>query len=121
MKTHKDLDVWQLSREFVTTIYTLTKEFPQEEIYGLTNQLRNSAVLIPSSIAEGSARKGNKEYSKFLYIALGSLAELETQLIIAHDLKYIHTIAEYDSTISSLRSMLQALIKTLKKSKAEAK
>ncbi|MDM1346131.1 four helix bundle protein [Myroides marinus] len=119
MKTHRDLEVWQKSREFVTTVYTLTKDFPKDEIYGLTNQIRQSAVLIPSNIAEGSARRKNKEYRQFLYIALGSLAELETQLIIAHDLKYIESIAEYDSSIANLRMMLESLIKSLKDKKVD--
>ncbi|MEK6492588.1 four helix bundle protein [Myroides odoratimimus] len=115
MTTHKDLDVWQVSRAFVSTIYRVTQDFPKEEMYGLSSQIRQSAVLIPSNIAEGSVRRKNKEYSKFLYIALGSLAELETQLIIAHDLKYIANIAEYDSTITEIRDMLTTLIKSLKK------
>ncbi|WP_121966186.1 four helix bundle protein [Myroides sp. N17-2] len=119
MKTHKDLEVWQFSREFVSTIYAVSKDFPQEEMYGLTNQIRCSAVSIPSSIAEGSARKGNKEYIQFLYVALGSLAELETQLVIAYDLKYINNIADYDASISMLRNMLLGLIKFLKNEKRE--
>lgn len=89
MKTHKDLEVWRLSVDFVTHIYTLTQSFPKEEMYGLTNQLRRSAVSIPSNIAEGAARQFNKEYIQFLYVALGSLMELETQMIIAKNLNFI--------------------------------
>ena len=66
-KTHKDLDVWKKSISLVTLMYDLTKGFPNEEMYGLTNQIRRSAVSVPSNIAEGSARKGNKEYVQFLY------------------------------------------------------
>lgn len=80
MKTHRDLDVWKKSVSLVTSIYEITKSFPKEEIYGLTNQIRRAAVSVPSNIAEGSARQGNKEFIQFLYIALGSLTELETQL-----------------------------------------
>ncbi|MFV0198744.1 four helix bundle protein [Empedobacter falsenii] len=90
MKTHKDLEVWKKSVDFVTTIYSETQNFPKEEIYGLTNQMRRAAVSIPSNIAEGSARQGNKELVQFLYIALGSAVELDTQLIIARNLTYIN-------------------------------
>lgn len=117
MNTHHNLEVWKYSVEFVSTVYDITKDFPKEEIYGLSSQLRQSAIAIPSNIAEGSARKGNKEYKQFLYIALGNLAELETQLVIAHDLNYLENIAQYDSTITEIRSMLYTLIKSLKKKK----
>jgi len=89
MKTHKDLDVWKKSIELVTEIYQVTKNFPKEELYGLTSQMRRAAISIPSNIAEGSARQGNKELVQFLYIALGSVVELDTQLIIARNLSYI--------------------------------
>ena len=82
LKTHKDLDVYQNSMELVTDIYHMTKFFPREEQYGLTSQIRRSAVSVPSNIAEGAARKSKPEFIQFLYIALGSLSELETQLII---------------------------------------
>src|SRR5690606_35660521 len=89
MKTHKDLEVWKKSIELVTEIYQVTKNFPKEEIYGLTSQIRRSAVSVPSNIAEGAARQFNKEYIQFLYIALGSLMELDTQLIIAKNNDFI--------------------------------
>ena len=87
--THKDLDVWKLSVEFVTEIYEMTKFFPKDEIYGLTSQIRRPAVSVPSNIAEGAGRKSKIEFRRFLYIALGSAAELETQLIIGANLKYM--------------------------------
>ena len=90
MKTHKDLEVWKKSIELVTEIYQVTKNFPKEELYGLTSQMRRAAISIPSNIAEGSARQGNKELVQFLYIALGSVVELDTQLIIARNLSYIN-------------------------------
>lgn len=65
MKTHKDLDVWKLSRELVSDVYKVSVDFPKSELYGLTNQIRRSAVSIPSNIAEGSARQGNKEFIHF--------------------------------------------------------
>lgn len=113
MKTHKDLDVWKKSVSLVTSIYEVTKTFPNDEIYGLTNQIRRSSVSIPSNIAEGSARQGDKEFAHFLYISLGSLSELETQLIIANNLNYL-SLKDYDSVITSLeeiRRMLLGLIK----------
>ena len=117
IKTHKDLEVWKKSVSLVTSVYELTKGFPIEEIYGITNQIRRSAVSIPSNIAEGSARKGNKEYMQFLYISLGSLSELETQLIIANNLKYLSDndfewIAE---NMTEIGKMLIGLIRYVKK------
>ena len=86
----QDLRIWQIGIEVVKDIYILTKKFPKEELYGLTSQMRRSAVSIPTNIAEGFRRYHNKEYKQFLYIALGSCAELETQIIIANELDYIN-------------------------------
>ncbi|MCB9082604.1 MAG: four helix bundle protein, partial [Lewinellaceae bacterium] len=91
---HKDLDAWKISMELVQWIYEVTRDFPNQELYGLTNQLRRSAVSIPSNIAEGAARNSDKDFLRFLYIALGSLAEVETQLIIAINLGYLNEQAE---------------------------
>jgi four helix bundle protein len=116
MKTHKDLIVWQKSIDFVTEIYLFTKEFPKEEMYGLANQLRRSAVSIPSNIAEGAAKFSKKEFCQFLYISLGSASELETQLIICKNLKYlgpdIDTLIQIKLT--EIRKMLLKLISSLK-------
>lgn len=90
VKTHKDLDVWKEAVMLVKKIYELTSVFPKEEIYGLTSQIRRAVVSIPSNIAEGAARNSRKEFIQFLYIALGSCAELDTQLIIAKELGYIN-------------------------------
>jgi len=87
MRTHRDLDVWKNSIELVTMIYQCTNSFPKSEMYGLTNQIRRSAVSIPSNISEGAARNTSKDFSHFLAITLGSIAELETQLIIEFSLK----------------------------------
>jgi four helix bundle protein len=116
IKTHKDLDVWKKSVSLVTLIYEMTKGFPKDELYGLTNQIRRSAVSIPSNIAEGSARKGNKEFAQFLYIGLGSLSELETQLIIATNLKYISSEKSeiIMNDLNDIRRMLVGLIKYVK-------
>ena len=80
---YTDLDVWKYSRELVKKVYLLTKKFPKEEIYGLTNQIRRSVVSVPSNIAEGIGRLSNKETIHFLYIAKGSLQEVETQLYLS--------------------------------------
>ncbi len=116
MKTHKDLDVWKKSVSLVTSIYEVTKTFPKDDIYGLTNQIRRSAVSIPSNMAEGSARKGEKEFIQFLYISLGSMAELETQLIIANNLKYVK-LNDYElmtGRLEEIRKMIIGLIKFVK-------
>jgi len=88
--THKDLDVYKRSIDFVTIIYKITATFPKYELFnGLANQMRRAAISISSNIAEGAARRSNKEFIQFLYIALGSNSELEPQIQIAKNLKYI--------------------------------
>jgi len=89
VKSYKELDIWKKGVEIVNTIYAVTKTFPKEEIYGLAVQMRRCAVSIPSNIAEGFVRQHNKEYKQFLYIALGSCAELETQVLIGHMQRFI--------------------------------
>ena len=86
LKNYKELKVWEKAYKFCLDIYTVTKRFPKEEIYGLTSQIRRSAVSIPSNIAEGYGRKTTSEYVRFLYIAYGSVCELETQKMICGDL-----------------------------------
>ncbi len=115
MNTHKDLKVWKNSIKFVKNIYEVTKLFPKEEIYGLTNQIRRAAVSVPSNLAEGAARKGKAEFKQFLYIALGSLAEIETQLIISFEIKYIkkEQFDRLDAELTSIRKMLLGLIKSI--------
>jgi four helix bundle protein len=90
IRTFKDLKVWQKGIEAVKEVYEISRGFPKEEVYGLSSQMRRAAVSIPSNIAEGFRRKYNKEYKQFLHISLGSTAELETQVIIAKELKYIN-------------------------------
>ena len=117
MKTHKDLEVWKTSIEMVTNIYQVTRNFPKEEIYSLTNQMRRAAVSVPSNIAEGAGRNSSKEFLQFLYFATGSLSELETQLIIAYNLKYINDEQrqDMDTLINTLFKMLSGLIQSVKK------
>jgi four helix bundle protein len=114
--THKDLDVWNKAIVLVASIYKTTSSFPKEELYGLTSQIRRSAVSIPSNIAEGAARNHNKEFRQFLYIALASGAELETQLIISKMLGFIseEKSLELINELNSISRMLQGLIKSIK-------
>lgn len=114
IKSYKDLDVWKGSIVLVKKIYMITKDFPKEEIYGLTNQMRRCAVSIPSNIAEGKTRQHVNEYIQFLYIALGSCAELESQIIIAKELKYlkeseIEDLNELDETGKMPRGLINNL------------
>ena len=89
IKSYTDLQVWQKSMTLVTDVYKITSDFPKSETYGLTGQIRKSAVSIPSNIAEGSARETTRDLLRFISIAYGSLAELETQLLIARNLGYL--------------------------------
>jgi four helix bundle protein len=100
--------------ELVNAIYRLTKTFPGDEIYGLSSQMRRAAVSVPSNIAEGSARHSRKEFLQFLGISLGSLAELETQVMISGNLGYIEGIDELIQLIESIRKMLHGLVNKLK-------
>ena len=113
VKTHKDLEVWNKAVDLVTKIYLATKSFHREEVYGITSQLRRSAVSIPSNIAEGAARASKKEFSQFLSIALGSISETETQLIIAKNLKYISDIdfRKLENSLVQIRKMTLGLKK----------
>jgi four helix bundle protein len=89
IKDFRDLEIWKRGIRVVEEIYKITKSFPKEELYGLSTQLRKSAVSVPSNIAEGFARSSNKEYKQFLFFALGSCAEATTQIIIAQRLGFV--------------------------------
>ena len=89
IKSYKDLDVWKRSIKLVKDVYNLTEDFPEKEKFGLIAQIRRSAVSVPSNIAEGKTRQHKREYIQFLYIALGSCSELETQIIIARKLDFV--------------------------------
>jgi len=114
IRSHKDLDVWQKAMDFVVDVYAITKEFPEIEKFGLVTQMRRAAISISSNIAEGAGRKGNKEFIQFLYIALGSLVEVETQIEIAYRLSYVSDSDHYNTKIIEIRRMLIGLIKYLK-------
>lgn len=115
MSDYKDLNVWQESMNLVESIYKLLKLFPKEETYALSDQIRRAVVSIPSNIAEGQNRNTQKEFIQFLYISLGSTAEVETQLLIAQRLNYLQNIENEINQITKIRKMLNALINSLKK------
>ena len=114
-KNYKALNVWQKSYTLCLPIYKITKGFPKDEIYGLTSQIRRSAVSIPSNIAEGYGRKTTIEYVRFLYIAYGSVCELETQIMISGDLSYVEkeSLGKLKGELGDIERMLKALIKSL--------
>ncbi|MBW8883432.1 MAG: four helix bundle protein [Planctomycetia bacterium] len=89
VRSYRDLVVWQLAMQLVRDIYLATESFSKSEAYGLVSQLRRCAISIPSNIAEGHARESSKEYLHHISIAMGSVAELETQIILARDLNFL--------------------------------
>ena len=111
--------VWQKSIQMVTEVYSITKSFPKEELYGLVSQIRRSSVSIPSNIAEGYGRRSTNEYLRFLQIAIGSLYELQTQLEISLNLDYISKQSfekVYEQT-REIERMLSSLINKVDKTK----
>lgn len=122
VKSFRDLLVWQKGIDLTKLVYSLTRPFPSEEKFGLVSQLRRAAVSVPSNIAEGQARRSSAEFSQFISISLGSLAELETQLIIVVELRLakageveplIAHIHELQKMLHSLRSKLATRHQTL--------
>lgn len=121
MKTHKDLDAWKNAIELVVAIYSLTKSYPKAELFGSMSQMRRAAVSIPSDIAEGAGRNHDKEFQQFLYIALGSVAELDTQLLLSERLEYVtrSEFEELNNLITLIRSQISGLVKYLKNKNCE--
>lgn len=113
---HKDLDVWKEGIGLVTDIYKLTSLLPDAEKFGLASQMRRAAISIPSNIAEGAGRNSDNELIQFLYISLGSVEELETQMIIGSNLNYFKTndLEPMFQKIIQIRKLLIGLIKYLK-------
>lgn len=114
---YKELDVRKFSRKLVNSVYELTKSFPKEELYGLTNQIRRCAISIPSNIAEGCGRRTSKDTIQFLYISRGSLYELETQLFLAFDQNFINEnhLNEIIAHLESCKKLLNGFINYYKK------
>ena len=100
------MDVWKKSMDLVETIYTLSSEFPADERYGLSSQIRRAAVSVPSNIAEGAARKSDREFIQFISIAVGSLAEVETQYQLAIRLGFLKEKKNIDDSIESVRKLM---------------
>lgn len=108
---HKDLEAWKESIKLVKLVYKLTNDFPKQEDYGLTSQIRRAVISVPSNIAEGNARATAKETIRFIDIALGSLAELDTQLTIAQELNYIEGYKIEDKQIKKVNALISGLRK----------
>jgi four helix bundle protein len=115
VRNFRDLDVWKKGIEIVRNVYELVSIFPKQESYGLTSQMQRCSVSIPSNIAEGFNRFHNKEYKQFLYMSLGSCAELETHIEIATELKYIDEqkkallLEKFDHESRMLRNLIKKL------------
>ncbi len=112
--THKDLNVWKKSMNLAVLIYRITNQFPKEESFGLTSQMRRAAVSIPSNIAEGHGRNSDKELIRFLFISLGSAAELETQILLSNKLDFLKkdSFNQLNELNNEVIKMLVALIRS---------
>ncbi|MDY6838821.1 MAG: four helix bundle protein [Thermodesulfobacteriota bacterium] len=117
LKNYKELKVWQRSYQLCLQTYGITKEFPEDERYGLSSQMRRAAVSVPSNIAEGYGRKTTQDYIRFLHIAYGSNCELETQILLGGDLGYIEApkLEILRQGIGEVERMLKALIRSLER------
>lgn len=117
IKSYKELIVWQKSMQLVKEIFVLTKSFPKEELYGLVSQMKRAAIGIPSNIAEGYGRKSTKSYIQFLLIAYGSALELDTQLILAKELKMApeESFKNAELLLEEVCKMLNSMINNMKK------
>ena len=116
MRDFRRLQVWSRSHDLTLRIYELTSQFPREEIYGLTSQIRRASASIPTNIAEGCGRDSSAEFARFLQIAMGSTSETEYLTLLAHDLKYLNDdqYVELIDTIVSLKKMLTALLRNVR-------
>ena len=116
-KSYRDLKVWKKGIQLVKKVYTITKKYPQDELYGLTAQVRKAAISIPSNIAEGQARQSVKDFQRFLNISKGSSAEVDTQMVISKELEYIskEELDDIYGDILEILRMLQGLIDSLER------
>jgi len=114
-KSYRDLEVWQKGMSFAKYIYQVTAGFPVEERFSLVNQIRRAAISIPSNIAEGHARSGTAEFQHFISIAMGSIAEVETQILLSADLGYLNNGVKDNllSDLDTIGKMLRGLYKSL--------
>lgn len=107
---YKEMEIWKESVNLVSSVYKMTENYPKHELFGIVSQIRRSAISIPSNISEGVVKHSDKETFRFLDIALGSLAELDTQMIISHNLGYINNYEMLEQQISKVRALLNGLI-----------
>ena len=116
MKDYKNLQVWEKSHQFILDVYKATLNFPKNELYGLTSQVRRAAVSIPTNLAEGCGRRTDGELAQFAQIAAGSASEMDYLLFLCHDLKYIEddNYTALSSQLVEIRKMLTSLLKTLR-------
>jgi four helix bundle protein len=116
-KSYRDLDIWQRSMQLAQRIYQVTQSFPNEERFGLTNQLRRASVSVPSNLAEGHARFGPGDFSRFISIAMGSVAEIETQILLSTELGYVRAelSRELMTDLETVGKMLRGLAKSITK------
>ena len=114
-RKHHELEVWREGINLVREVYSFTSAFPSDERFGLVSQMRRCAVSVPSNIAEGAARQTNKEFAHFLYIARGSLSELETQIIISRELGFLTEEKQLNDLLDKLFGKLGALLNHIKK------
>jgi four helix bundle protein len=115
MRDFQDLSIWQRSHMLTLKVYSVTKSFPSDELYGLISQMRRSSSSIPTNIAEGSGRNSNAELKRFLVIATGSCSELQYQVLLSRDLKFIHEdlYKELENEIIEIRKMIYSFIQKL--------
>ena len=115
--SHKDLILWQKSMDLAVEVHRLARQLPRHELFGLGNQLRRAAVSVPSNVAEGSARRTTREFISFLHIARGSLAELETQVLLARRLQYLDdaSVRALAPAVAEVGRLLNAVIRGLQR------
>jgi len=116
MKDFRQLKVWEKAHQVALAIYKATKEFPKEELYGLTSQIRRASMSIPTNISEGCGRNTDAEFARFLQIAIGSAGETEYQLLLSHDLGFLNK-EQYDKLnieVTEVKRMLASLLRTLR-------
>jgi four helix bundle protein len=115
-RNYRDLLAWQKAMALVKSVYEVTREFPRTERFTLTDQVRRAAISVPSNVAEGQARRSPREFAHYVRLALGSLAELDTQLVIARELGYVNGSASeaVEAQVVEVRKMLNGLLSSLR-------
>ena len=116
MKDLRQLQVWDKAHQLALAIYKITKEFPKEELYGLTSQIRRASMSIPTNIAEGCGKYTDADFARFLQIAMGSASETEYQLLLSHDLGFLNSeqYSVLNADITEVKRMLASLLRTLR-------